>query len=75
MKEHLSTREAARKLGVAWITLERHCLAKTFEAPPVTRAFGVRVRLWSDRDIEIARQALAGIRPGRKKKAVGVVSE
>jgi hypothetical protein len=30
---------------------------------------GVRVRLWSNRDIEKARKVLAGIRPGRKKKA------
>ena len=28
-----------------------------------------QARLWSDRDIEKARKVLAGIKPGRKKKA------
>ena len=29
----------------------------------------VKIRLWSDRDIEKARKVLAGTKPGRKKKA------
>jgi hypothetical protein len=63
-----STREAARKLRVALITLQRHVTAKTVKAPPLQKIGGVRVRLWTARDIEKARKVLAGIRPGRKKK-------
>jgi len=67
-KWHFSTREAAQKLGVAILTLQRHVSAKTFDAPPLQKVGGVTVRLWTARDIEKARKVLAGIRPGRKKK-------
>jgi hypothetical protein len=69
MKEHLSTRDAAEKLGVTLLTLQRHVSAKTVEAPPLVKIGGVKVRLWSDRDIEKARKVLAHTKPGRKKKA------
>jgi hypothetical protein len=68
VKELLSTREAAKKLNVALLTLQRHVTAKTVDAPPVRTIGGVRVRLWTARDIEKARKVLAGTRPGRKKK-------
>jgi hypothetical protein len=70
MKERLSTRDAAKKLGVHLITLQRHVSAKTIDAPPLQHVGGVSVRLWSARDIEKARKVLAGIKPGRKKKEV-----
>jgi hypothetical protein len=69
MKERLSTREAAKKLGVAYLTLHRHVTAKTVKAPPLRNIGGVKIRLWTARDIEKARKVLAGTRPGRKKKA------
>lgn len=50
------------------MTLHRHVAAKTVPAPPLASVGGVRVRFWSDRDIERARKVLAGIKPGRKKK-------
>ena len=68
MKDKLSTREAAKKLGVTILTLQRHVSAKTVDAPPLQKVYGVTVRLWTARDIEKARKILAGIRPGRKKK-------
>jgi hypothetical protein len=68
VKEKLSTRDAAKKLGVVLLTLQRHVSAKTVDAPPLQRVGGVSVRLWSARDIEKARKVLATIRPGRKKK-------
>ncbi len=68
MKERLSTRDAAKKLGVTLLTLQRHVSAKTVKAPPLVKIGGVSVRLWSDRDIESARKILATIKPGRKKK-------
>jgi transposase len=69
VKERLSTRDAAKKIGVHLLTLQRHVSAKTVDAPPLQKVGGVTVRLWSARDIEKARKVLAGIRPGRKKKA------
>ena len=63
-----STREAAKKLGVNLVTLQRHIAAKTIKPPPIQKVGGVSIRLWTNRDIERARKVLAGIRPGRKKK-------
>jgi hypothetical protein len=68
MKERLSTREAAKKLRVTILTLQRHVTAKTVKAPPLQKIGGVSVRLWSARDIEKARKVLASVKPGRKKK-------
>lgn len=69
MKANLSTRDAAKKLGVTLLTLQRHVSAKTVEAPPLQKVGGVKVRLWSERDIEKARKVLRNTKPGRKKKA------
>ena len=69
MKELFSTREAAKKLGVSLLTLQRHVSAKTVEVPPLQKVGGVSVRLWKNRDIGKARKVLAGIKPGRKKKS------
>jgi hypothetical protein len=69
MKGLFSTREAAKKLGVTILTLQRHVSAKTVEAPPLQKVGGVSVRLWTARDIEKARKVLAGVKPGRKKRA------
>jgi len=69
VKEKLSTRDAAKKLGVTILTLQRHVTAETVDAPPLQKVGGVSVRLWTARDIEKARKVLTGIRPGRKKKA------
>jgi hypothetical protein len=68
VKEKVSTRDAAKKIGVALLTLQRHVSSKTVDAPPLQKIGGVSVRLWSARDIERARKVLSGIRPGRKKK-------
>lgn len=58
-----STREAAKKLGVNLVTLQRHIAAKTIKPPPIQKVGGVSIRLWTNRDIERARKfspALAG---------------
>jgi transposase len=68
MKAVLSTREAAKKLNVSLLTLQRHVSAGTVDAPPLQRVGGVTVRLWSSRDIEKARKSLAKVKPGRKKR-------
>ena len=69
MKANYSTREAADKLGIALVTLQGHVARRTFPAPPLVKVGGVKVRLWTGRDIQRARKVLAGIKPGRKKKA------
>jgi hypothetical protein len=68
MKGLFSTREAAGKLGVTLLTLQRHVTAKTVAAPALQKVGGISVRLWTERDIEKARKVLAGVKPGRKKK-------
>ncbi len=68
MKAQCSTREAAKKLGITILTLQRHVSAETFEAPPLQKIGGVKIRLWSERDIEKARKVLASTKPGRKKR-------
>jgi hypothetical protein len=68
VKEKLSTRQAAKKLGVTILTIQRHIAAGTIDAPPLMKVGTVKIRLWSDRDIEKARKVLSGTRPGRKKK-------
>jgi hypothetical protein len=68
MEGRFSTREAAKKLGVTLLTLQRHVSARTVDAPPLQKIGGVTVRLWTDHDIQKARKVLAGMRPGRKKK-------
>jgi hypothetical protein len=69
MKIGCSTREAAKKLGVAILTLQRHVSAGTFNVPPLQKVGGVSVRLWTKRDIAMARKVLASVKRGRKKKS------
>ncbi len=64
----VSTRDAARKLGVSLISLQRYIAAKKITVPKLQRIGGVRVRLWTDRDIERVRKELPGIKNGRSKR-------
>ena len=68
MKRTFSSREAAKKLNVDLVTLQRHIAKRTIQVPPLQKVGGVTVRLWTERAIENARTILAGIKPGRKKK-------
>jgi hypothetical protein len=69
VKEKLSTREAAKKIGRTLNSVQRHIAAGTIDAPALQKVGGVSIRLWTARDIEKAKKVLAGIQPGRKKKA------
>jgi len=62
-----STREAAKELGVHYITLHRYVLAKKVPAPKVQKVGGIRVRLWRKGDIERVRELLPKISNGRKR--------
>ena len=63
-----STREAAKKLGLSLITLKRYVAAKKVPAPALVRVGGMRVRPWSEKDIEHVRKILPKIANGRKTR-------
>jgi excisionase family DNA binding protein len=54
-----SSREAAKKLGISLMTLQRYIAAKRIAAPKLQKVGGIRVRLWTARDIERAKKLLA----------------
>ena len=58
-----STSEAAKKLGLHRVNLQQAIRRGKVPAPKLSRVGGVRVRLWTARDVENARKAL------RKPKA------
>jgi len=53
-----SSREAAKKLGVSLMTLQRHIAAGKIKPPRLHVLGGVRVRMWSARDIERVRKQM-----------------
>ena len=63
-----STREAAKQLGLSLPTLNKYIALKLIPIPPVTRVGGVRVRLWSELDLERVRKLLPTIKNGRKTR-------
>lgn len=63
-----STREAAQKLGIHFITLHRYILSKKVPAPEVQTLGGVKFRVWSEADIERVREILPKIANGRKTR-------
>ena len=63
-----STRQAARKLGVSLMTLQRYLAAKHLPAPRVQKVGGVRVRLWTDKDIERTHKVLSKLKNGRRRE-------
>ena len=61
-----STVEAARKLKMRQPHLQRAIAQGKVTAPPISKLGPVRVRLWSDKDVERARKQLK--KTGRKKR-------
>jgi transposase len=64
----VSTREASRKLGISLISVQRYIAAKRITAPKLQKIGGVRLRLWTDRDIKRVRRQLPGIKNWRSKR-------
>lgn len=62
----LSTEQVAKLLGIGKSSLSRYILAGKVPAPPETMAGGIRLRLWSEKDIERLREVLPKIANGRK---------
>jgi hypothetical protein len=63
-----STQQTAKKLGIDVRSLNRYIAAKKIHAPALSRVGGVKVRLWSDRDIHRVHQLLPKIANGRKTR-------
>jgi predicted site-specific integrase-resolvase len=54
-----STRQAAKLLGISLMTLQRYIAdGNWIKAPGLQKVGGVRVRLWSDRDIARAKKLM-----------------
>ncbi len=53
-----TTNEAAAKLGVHRVTLQRWIAGKKIPAPKVQKVGVLRFRLWTKQDIERARKAI-----------------
>jgi hypothetical protein len=68
LMESISTREAARKLGISLISLQRYIAAKKITAPKLQNIGGVRIRLWTARDIKRVRKELPGLKNGRSRR-------
>jgi predicted site-specific integrase-resolvase len=64
----LSTDQVARRLGLDPGTLSRYIKAGKISAPTPTMAGGMRMRLWSESDIERLRRTLPKIANGRKTR-------
>jgi excisionase family DNA binding protein len=63
-----STREAAKKLGVSLLTLQRYIAGNKIPSPPVRRLGGGKFRVWTNQHIEHVRQLLPKIANGRKTR-------
>ncbi len=63
-----STRQAAKELGLYYTTLHKYLREKKIPLPKLTRVAGVRVRMWSESDLERARKLLPKIANGRKTR-------
>ena len=63
-----STREAARKLGLSLVTLQRYIARKKVPAPSVKKVGGGAFRIWSEQDIEKVGRVLPSIKNGRKTR-------
>jgi len=64
----LSTFQVAKKLGLTAVSLGRYIKAGKVPAPQETMAGGIRMRLWSERDIEKLKEVLPKIKNGRKTR-------
>jgi predicted DNA-binding transcriptional regulator AlpA len=64
----LSSEQVANLVGVSNACLSRYIKAGKVLAPPETMAGGMRMRLWSESDIERLRKTLPKIANGRKTR-------
>ncbi len=59
--KNYSSREAASKLGISLMTLQRYIADGNWIKAPKVKLLGkVKARLWTERDIERARKLMEG---------------
>jgi len=63
-----STVRVAKQLGISIMTLHRYMRDRKIPAPRVQELAGVRVRVWTDADVERVRKLLPKIANGRKTR-------
>ncbi len=63
-----STRQAAEKLGLSLITLQRYIANHKIPVPSVTKVGGGKLRIWTEQDIEWVRRVLPSLKNGRKTR-------
>lgn len=63
-----STRQAAERLGLSLVTLQRYIANKKIPVPLVTSVGGGKLRIWTESDIEKVRRVLPLIKNGRKTR-------
>lgn len=56
--ERYSTVQAAKMLGIHQPSLQRLIRQRRVPFPPIEMVGGIRVRLWTKRDVERARKAI-----------------
>src|SRR5690348_9136865 len=64
----LSTRDAAKKLGIDMSTLSRYISLKKVPEPKSITSGGMTIHLWTEAEIEHVRQLLPKIANGRKTR-------
>ena len=62
-----STRDAAKKLGIAMSTLSHYIAAGKVPAPKAVTSGGMTLHLWTEAEIEKVRKILPTLKNGRKK--------
>jgi predicted DNA-binding transcriptional regulator AlpA len=63
-----STEQVAKIIGLNSATLSRYIKARKIIAPAETMAGGMRMRLWSEAEVEKLKQVLPTIANGRKTR-------
>jgi len=63
-----STRETAKKLGIAMSTLLRHITLGKVRGPKSATSGGMTIHFWTDEEIEDLRKLLPKIANGRKTR-------
>jgi predicted DNA-binding transcriptional regulator AlpA len=66
--EGYSTREAAKKLGISFTSMNRYIAEKKLPVPKVQQFGGGQLRIWTEEDIKHVRQLLPKIANGRKTR-------
>ncbi len=63
-----STREAAKKLGMSFTSMNRYIAERKIPVPDLQQFGGGKLRIWTDADIERVRNILPKIQNGRKTR-------